>query len=152
MFESKLPRMQAKRRFSNGQCLAGAEDLAWQINRITTNRKTQMPEVQSNLIRAACEGLDHQQGGAIGVSAKDMEFRAGGKTVCIINLAGSGFDGLLTNGGIAEKSVLGRMSQNSGKICFFDIAELELWLHEFGKMPCAGKNNQTCRVAIQPMR
>jgi len=152
MFESQSPRMKAKWRLSKGKCLAGAEGLAWQIDWITTNRKPKVPEVQSNLIGAACEGSDFQRGGAIGVSAEDTEFRAGGKTIYRINLAGSGFDRLLTYGGIAEKSILGRMSQHSGKVGFFDIAMLELRLHELGKVTCAGKNNQTCRVGIQPMR
>jgi hypothetical protein len=52
--------MQAKRRFAKGKGLAVAQSFAWQIHRITTNRKTQMPQVQPDLIRAAGEGKDLQ--------------------------------------------------------------------------------------------
>jgi hypothetical protein len=44
------------------------------------------------------------------------------------------------------------MSSHAREVGFFNFATLELWLHKFGKMSCAGENNQTCRIGIQPVR
>ena len=110
-----------------------------------------MPQVQTNLVRPAGEGTDFQQRRAVGVSADHAEFRAGGKAVCRIDLAGPCHDRLVTNRGIAEKSVFNRISNHARQVGFLDFAALELGLNELGKMPGAGENNQATRVRIQPM-
>jgi hypothetical protein len=151
MPEGKFRSMQAKWRLPKGECLAVAQSAAQQIHGISANRETQMPQVQSNLVCAAGEGTRFQQSCAIEVSADDAEFRAGGKTIFHIDLAGSSFDRLFADRRIAEKSVLRWMSRDAREVGFFNFATLELWLHKFGKMSCAGENNQTCRIGIQPV-
>ncbi len=106
MPEGEFPGVQAKWRFFGRECLAVSQSVARQIHWIAANRETQMPQVQANLVCAASEGTGLQQGGAVGVSADDSEFRASGKTILCINLAGSGVHRLLADRRITEKCVL----------------------------------------------
>ena len=44
------------------------------------------------------------------------------------------------------------MAVDAGEVDFFDLAALELRLHEFGEMPRAGENDKPAGVGVEPVR
>jgi hypothetical protein len=110
----------------------------------------EVPEVRADLVGAAGEWAGFDQSGAVRVAAQDAEFgfrgEAGG-----VDVAGAGFGGLGGDWGVARKFLRRRMAMDAGEVDFFDLAALELRLHEFGEMPRAGENDEPAGVGVEPV-
>jgi hypothetical protein len=98
----------------------------------------------SNLIGATCERPGFDERGAIRVAAKEAEEGFGRKAIGVY-LAGAGAGGLGGDGGFAGKFLRRRVAVDARQIIFFNLAALELWLHEFRKIARAGENKKSVR-------
>ena len=79
--------METKRGLTPPWCQQITGLMIGQIGRITTNRMTEMPEVNTDLIGATCQGPRFQQRSAIVPALDQAELRPGRQTVDFINRA-----------------------------------------------------------------
>ena len=109
MFEPNLPRVQAKWWIVCAQRLRVAFLAARQINRVAANRKSQMPQMHSYLVRATRQWPHFQQGRAIRISFFHAEFGPCIEPIFKIHVARTKFHRLRTNRRVAGENILRRM-------------------------------------------
>ena len=69
-----FPGVEAERRVFDAQGLGIADFFTWQINLVAPDRKTEVPEVDTDLVGAAGERAGSEQRGAVGMALEDAEF------------------------------------------------------------------------------
>ena len=84
---------QTERRRSERVRLRVTELLMRQINLIAADRPAKLPEVDSDLVRAAGDGDDLEQRSAVGEAFEDREVRARGEAGVFVDVARAEFSG-----------------------------------------------------------
>ena len=120
------------------------------IRWIADDRMTEMPEVQSNLMRATRDRLGLKQRGAVGVPLEDGEFSAGGLAGSI-QRPGPEVLRIVFDGSGGYKKVFGGMPVNKSSVKFLHLPTNELRLQQRGHMAGLRQQHKTAGIRIQSM-
>lgn len=86
--------MKAQGRVGGKKRLAAAETGGREVNGVAANRMPKVPEMDANLIGAACERTGFQKRRSVGMVLQHAKIRAGGETMKGIHNARPGLNGL----------------------------------------------------------
>ena len=150
MPDRDLQGMQAHRLIVGGECLLLAEASIAAIERVTSNGMTEVPEVNSNLVRASGAGEGPDESRSVLKSLDHFELCRGGEPVGI-DAASPTLARLTGDGRVAESAVPFGVAVDTGEIDLPHCLLLELGLHLPGDVPCLAQHDDAGRIGIQAM-
>src|SRR5689334_1936642 len=86
-----------------------------EVEGISQNGKTAVPEVDANLVSASGEGAGFEKGRAIGIAAQDPAFCAGGQSAEVGGVSAE-FAGFGSDGCVAHEMIVRRVTLDAGEV------------------------------------
>lgn len=141
--------MQAEWWGADIQSLTLTERAPHQVDRISPDRKTQVRQMNANLVRAAGRRTGFEQGRAILESPLNSKPGPGRQPGFHVDRARTQLAGLIADGRLANELIPNRMTAHAHQVNFLYLGPSELRLDVSREVPGASDYNNTRCVGIQ---